>query len=49
VVRNEAEFDAALTEAWNDRTQLHLIHAKLVENDASRTLRRLADRLGQRV
>ncbi len=49
VVQNEAEFDAALTEAWNDRTQLHLIHAKLVENDASRTLRRLADRLGQRV
>lgn len=49
VVQNEAEFDAALTQAWNDRTQLHLIHAKLVENDASRTLRRLADRLGQRV
>lgn len=49
VVQNEAEFDAALTEAWNDRTQLHLIHAKLVENDASRTLRRLAERLGQHV
>ena len=49
VVRNEAEFDAALSEAWDDRSQLHLIHAKLVENDASKTLRRLADRLGQRI
>lgn len=49
IVRNEAEFDAALSEAWDDRSQLHLIHAKLVENDASKTLRRLADRLGQRI
>ena len=49
IVRNEAEFDAALREAWDDRSQLHLIHAKLVENDASKTLRRLADRLGQRI
>jgi indolepyruvate decarboxylase len=49
LVETEGQFDAALQEAWNDRTQLHLIHAKLVENDASQTLRRLAERLGQRV
>jgi indolepyruvate decarboxylase len=49
LVKTEGEFDAALLEAWNDRSQLHLIHAKLVEGDASRTLLRLAHRLGQRV
>jgi indolepyruvate decarboxylase len=49
LVTNEEEFDRVLAEAWADRSQLHLIHAKLVENDASRTLLRLADRLGQRV
>jgi indolepyruvate decarboxylase len=48
-VETEEQFDAALVEAWNDRSQLHLIHAKLVENDASQTLMRLAERLGQRV
>jgi indolepyruvate decarboxylase len=48
-VETEEQFDAALVEAWNDRSQLHLIHAKLVENDASQTLLRLAERLGQRV
>jgi indolepyruvate decarboxylase len=48
-VETEEQFDAALVEAWNDRSQLHLIHAKLVENDASHTLMRLAERLGQRV
>jgi indolepyruvate decarboxylase len=49
LVTNEAEFDAALNAAWADRSQLHLIHAKLIENDASSTLKRLADRLSQRV
>jgi indolepyruvate decarboxylase len=49
LVTNEAEFDAALNTAWADRTQLHLIHAKLAEGDASSTLLRLAHRLGQRV
>ncbi|XZE35547.1 alpha-keto acid decarboxylase family protein [Pirellulaceae bacterium SH501] len=48
-VQTEGEFDVALSEAWADRSQLHLIHAKLVENDASQTLLRLAHRLGQRV
>jgi len=49
LVSNEREFDAALTEAWADRSQLHLIHVKLIENDASRSLLRLAERLGLRV
>lgn len=47
LVTNEAEFDVALSTAWNDRSQLHIIHAKLAEGDASRTLLRLAERLGQ--
>lgn len=46
---NEAEFCNALNEAWNDRTQLHLIQAKLAEGDASLTLMRLAEKLGKRV
>jgi indolepyruvate decarboxylase len=45
-VVNEAEFDEALNAAWDDRSQLHIIHAKLAENDASQTLLRLAERLG---
>lgn len=49
LVTTEEEFDRALSEAWADKSQLHLIHAKLVENDASRTLLRLAERLGQHV
>ncbi len=49
LVTTEGEFVSAFEEAWNDRTQLHLIQAKLVENDASQTLLRLAHRLGQRV
>jgi indolepyruvate decarboxylase len=48
-VETEGAFDKALEEAWSDPSQLHLIHAKLVENDASQTLLRLAHRLGQRV
>jgi len=49
IVCDEVEFDAALTEAWADTSQLHLIHAKLVEGDASETLLRLAAKLGLRV
>jgi len=49
LVRNEAEFCEAIDSAWNDRSQLHLIHAKLAEGDASNTLTRLAERMMQRV
>ncbi len=48
-VQSEGEFVDALQRAWHDRTQLHFIQAKLIEGDASRTLLRLADRLGARV
>ncbi len=49
LVSSEGEFLAALESAWNDRTQCHVIHAKLVEGDASKTLLRLAERLGAKV
>ncbi len=49
LVSTEGEFLAALESAWNDRTQCHIIHAKLVEGDASKTLLRLAERLGAKV
>lgn len=49
LVNTEGEFLAALDSAWNDRTQCHVIHAKLVEGDASKTLLRLAERLGAKV
>jgi len=49
LVRNEVEFCEAVDSAWNDRSQLHLIHAKLAEGDASKTLKRLAERMMQRV
>jgi indolepyruvate decarboxylase len=48
-VVNEGEFDRAFRVAWADRTQLHIIHAKLAEGDASRTLTALGERLGARV
>jgi indolepyruvate decarboxylase len=48
-VSTEGEFEAALEKAWQDRSRPHLIQAKLMENDASETLRKLAHRLGQRV
>ena len=49
LVATESEFDVALNAAWSDRSQLHLIHAKLAEGDASSTLTRLANRLKHRV
>ncbi len=49
LVETESEFDQALSAAWDDRTQATLIQAKLVENDASETLKRLGERLGARV
>ena len=49
LVATEGEFEIAFMEAWNDPSQLHLIHAKLIENDASETLLRLAERMGEHV
>lgn len=48
-VRTEGEFALALDRSWDDRTTVHLLHVYLPRDDASRTLRRLAERLGARV
>lgn len=48
-VTTEGEFDRAFKQAWEDRDQLHLIHAKLAEGDASHSLTQLANRLGERI
>lgn len=48
-VRTEGEFDRALTEAWNDRKQMSLIHVHLGRKDASNALHRLADRLSKKI
>ncbi len=48
-VTTEGEFAKALEQAWQDRSRLHIISAKLAEGDASATLLRLAERLGARV
>jgi indolepyruvate decarboxylase len=48
-VRTESEFDAALNEAWNDRTQMSLLHVHLPEGDSSDALIRLAEKLKQRI
>jgi indolepyruvate decarboxylase len=49
LVRTEGEFEKALMEAWDDRSQMHLLQVKLPDNDGSETLMRLAARLGKRI
>lgn len=49
LVQTEGEFVAALKAAWTDKSCLQIIHARLAEGDASKTLLQLAKRLGQRV
>ncbi len=49
LVSTEGEFAAALESAWSDKSCVQIIQAKLQEGDASTTLLRLAERLGQRV
>ena len=49
LVTTEAEFEAALQAAWDDPQEAHLIQAKLMENDASDTLKKLAARMGEHV
>ena len=48
-VDTEASYEEALQVAWNDPNQVHLIQAKLMENDASDTLKKLTARLGESV
>lgn len=49
VVETHDEYESALQAAWDDPSQAHLIQAKLVENDASDTLKKLAARMGEQV
>ena len=46
-IKTEAEFDAALNQAWNDRSGLSILHVHLDRTDASVALRRLAERFVQ--
>ena len=48
-VHTEGEFDSALTEAWDDRSAMSLIHVHTKPDDVSQTLRRLAERLSARI
>ncbi len=49
LVTTEGEFIDALAQAWEDKSCVQIIQAKLAEGDASTTLLRLAERLGERV
>lgn len=48
-VRTEGDFDEALEKAWQDQTAMSLIQVHLSVTDRSRTLERLAERLGDKV
>jgi indolepyruvate decarboxylase len=48
-VRTEGEFDAALEKALADTSGMSLIHAHLPQDDHSRALSRLAERLSKKV
>jgi indolepyruvate decarboxylase len=49
LVTTESTYQQALEEAWNDPNQPHLIQAKLIENDASDTLKKMAARMSEKV
>jgi indolepyruvate decarboxylase len=48
-VKTQKEYDDALEAAWARPDTPFLIHAKLQENDASETLRKLAERMSKTV
>ncbi len=48
-VETESAYEQSLRDAWDDTAQPHLIHARLMENDASDTLKKLAARMGEHV
>jgi indolepyruvate decarboxylase len=48
-VRTEAEFDAALSAVWNDRTAPSILHIRLNPTDFSRPLARLAEMMQKTV
>jgi indolepyruvate decarboxylase len=48
-VFTEADFDRALTEAWENRREMSLLQVKISVDDHSVALSRLAARLGKRI
>jgi indolepyruvate decarboxylase len=48
-VRTEGQFEEALEKAWAHAGGPSLIHVHLAADDASRTLTRLAERLGKQI
>lgn len=48
-ISTEGEFDAAITKAWADRSGMSLLQVHISVDDASQPLRRLGERLGQRI
>lgn len=48
-VTTEAEFDAALNQAWADTNAFSLIQVHISDTDSSEPLKRLAERLGKRI
>jgi indolepyruvate decarboxylase len=48
-VRTEGEFDAAVRSAWADTAGMSLIQAHIPEDDCSRPLKRLAEKLSARI
>jgi indolepyruvate decarboxylase len=48
-VGTEAEFDAALTAAWQDRTGASVLHVRLDPQDCSRALAKLAEMMQKTV
>lgn len=49
LVRTEGEFDVALQTAWDDRDAPSILQVRIAENDHSRTLHRLAERMSHTV
>lgn len=49
LVQSEAEFQNAIETAWSQPDEPHIIQAKLMEDDASDTLKKLADRMSHNV
>jgi indolepyruvate decarboxylase len=48
-ISTEGDFDTAITQAWGDRNGMSLLQVHISVADASRPLRRLGERLRQRV
>jgi indolepyruvate decarboxylase len=49
LIRTEAEFDQALTAAWQERTQPSILQVIIDQQDCSRSLRRLTERMSKTI